>query len=127
MIVRFTVPGKPVPKGRPRFARGRTITPQRTRDYEAHVKITIMHALSLASGWRREGARRVRLIFEFTDACRGDIDNLAKAVLDACNGLLWHDDRQVVDLHVQLVSGFVPRTIIEVEDLGADVAAIGGA
>ncbi len=29
----------------------------------------------------------------------GDIDNLEKAVLDACNGILWLDDRQIVEMH----------------------------
>ena len=29
----------------------------------------------------------------------GDADNLAKAVLDACNGILYKDDRQIVELH----------------------------
>ena len=28
----------------------------------------------------------------------GDVDNLAKGVLDACNGILWADDSQVVKL-----------------------------
>ncbi len=31
---------------------------------------------------------------------RGDIDNVAKCLLDACNGLLWLDDSQIVDLHL---------------------------
>lgn len=30
-----------------------------------------------------------------------DCDNLAKAVQDACNGLLWHDDRQICKLVVE--------------------------
>ena len=29
-----------------------------------------------------------------------DIDNLAKAVLDACNGVLWPDDRWIDDLSI---------------------------
>ena len=29
----------------------------------------------------------------------GDIDNLAKAVLDACNGVIWSDDKLIVELH----------------------------
>lgn len=29
-----------------------------------------------------------------------DVDNYAKAVLDACNGLVWHDDEQVSSLTV---------------------------
>tara|TARA_R100001460_G_scaffold16061_3_gene35306 strand:- start:637 stop:1020 length:384 start_codon:yes stop_codon:yes gene_type:complete len=33
----------------------------------------------------------------------GDVDNLAKGVMDACNKLVWVDDVQVVELHVNKV------------------------
>jgi Holliday junction resolvase RusA-like endonuclease len=36
---------------------------------------------------------------------RPDSDNVGKAVLDAGNGILWHDDAQVVVLHVVKVTG----------------------
>lgn len=29
-----------------------------------------------------------------------DVDNYAKSVLDACTGILWHDDSQVISLYV---------------------------
>ena len=29
----------------------------------------------------------------------GDVDNLAKGVLDACNGIIFADDSQIVELH----------------------------
>lgn len=35
-------------------------------------------------------------------AVRIDLDNALKVVLDAGNGVLWHDDRQIVDLRVRL-------------------------
>eukprot|EP00977_Amphora_coffeiformis_P025577 scaffold20544_cov158-Amphora_coffeaeformis.AAC.4 len=35
-----------------------------------------------------------------TSTTRTDADNLAKFVLDACNGLLYEDDRQIQSLHV---------------------------
>jgi Holliday junction resolvase RusA-like endonuclease len=35
-----------------------------------------------------------------TSVTRTDADNLAKFVLDACNGLLYDDDRQIQSLHV---------------------------
>lgn len=34
---------------------------------------------------------------------RVDVDNLAKFVLDACNGLLYHDDRQIISLNIAKV------------------------
>lgn len=29
-----------------------------------------------------------------------DVDNVVKIVLDALNGFAWHDDAQVIDLHI---------------------------
>ena len=31
---------------------------------------------------------------------RADVDNYAKGVLDSFNGILWDDDKQIVELHV---------------------------
>jgi Holliday junction resolvase RusA-like endonuclease len=42
----------------------------------------------------------------------GDIDNLAKAVLDALTGVVWSDDRQVVSLLAEKFFGEEPRTEI---------------
>lgn len=36
------------------------------------------------------------LVFTFSGPARGDLDNLAGAVLDAGNGLIWVDDRVLV-------------------------------
>jgi Holliday junction resolvase RusA-like endonuclease len=46
-----------------------------------------------------------------------DVDNLAKFVLDSMNGLLFHDDRQVVSLHATKVYGDVPATRVTVQKL----------
>ena len=36
--IRFTIPGNPVPKARPRFANGHAFTPEKTRSYEEMVR-----------------------------------------------------------------------------------------
>ena len=33
-------------------------------------------------------------------AVKPDLDNLVKSVLDALNDVAWHDDAQIVELHV---------------------------
>jgi Holliday junction resolvase len=48
----------------------------------------------------------------------GDLDNYAKTLKDALNGIAWEDDRQVVESHCYKV--YVPsvddqRVVIEIE------------
>ncbi len=98
-VIRVIVPGRPVPKGRPRLGvRGKTAyvyTPPATREYEKLV------------GWVAkcnrckpiDGAVAVTL----TVYTRGkmDVDNIAKSILDGLNGVAYWDDDQVVDLRVR--------------------------
>jgi hypothetical protein len=50
---------------------------------------------------KREAARlKANAPPALTSTTRTDADNLAKFVLDACNGLLYEDDRQIQTLHV---------------------------
>lgn len=46
----------------------------------------------------------------------GDVDNLAKGILDACNGLLWIDDAQVTDLHISKNLADYPYVELSVEE-----------
>lgn len=49
--------------------------------------------------------------------CVADIDNLAKAVMDALNGVLWEDDSQVWGLWTQKLyaaDGERPRVVVRV-------------
>ncbi len=98
-MIKLTIPGRPVPKGRPRLGvRGRkafVYTPPATREYE---KIVGWVAKSL--GCRPvEGPVSVSLrVF-----CRRkmDVDNVAKSILDGLNGIAYEDDDQVVELRVR--------------------------
>lgn len=45
----------------------------------------------------------------------GDADNIAKGILDACKGILWHDDAQVADLHITKNLADMPRVELSVE------------
>jgi len=58
---------------------------------------------SLDAAWRA-APWAVTVVIERRKA-RGDLDNLVKTVLDACQGILWIDDIQVVELHATIRRG----------------------
>lgn len=47
-------------------------------------------------------------------SAKPDVDNIAKFYLDAANGLIWHDDAQVVKVTVKKLYSFQPYTAIKV-------------
>lgn len=105
----FVVEGKPIAKQRPRLTRrGKAYTPQRTKDAEANVAAHY-------DGPHFEGEVGVDICFEKDSirvtiwdsdyvavSMRGDLDNLAKTVLDGLNGVAWVDDKQVKYLCVYM-------------------------
>lgn len=95
----FIVPGKPIPKARPRVMRGGwTFTPQKTKDFEKFVSFHAMAAM--VRNWKKDVSYRVALSF-FGAHPRSDFDNLAKAISDALNGVVWNDDCQVIEATIR--------------------------
>jgi crossover junction endodeoxyribonuclease RusA len=100
--MRFTVPGHPVPAVR-MTQRGKFIKKAAGR-YLAYKNQV---------AWEAKAAKRKAGLKMFTGAVEviatayiygnksGDADNLAKAFLDAMNGIVWIDDRQVTDLTIR--------------------------
>jgi Holliday junction resolvase RusA-like endonuclease len=92
-----TVPGNPVPKGRPRVA-GHAYTPERTRQYETLVRDVV------GLQWHGEPTKlavAVTICFFRENARRADLDNLVKSVLDPIQGIVIEDDSQVWILHAE--------------------------
>lgn len=112
------IPIDPVAKGRPRFTRfGGAYTPTKTKKYETAIAeyytqaskgftfedtpvcVNIVFGMPIpksAPKSRRE-AMQVGVI---RHTKKPDLDNLAKAVLDALNEIAWKDDSQIVRLSV---------------------------
>ena len=95
----FAIPGKPQPKQRARKgANGRWYTPSETQKYErlvgALARVARLH------GWRMDARYAVAISVFAPDKRRRDLDNIAKSILDGCNGVLWADDAQVDALTV---------------------------
>jgi len=120
MIRSIHIPGEPVSKGRPRSTRdGRHYTPKRTADYERRVRFAWLEAHPGQRPWpagvplraqvdaffalpagASKAERTHHAIPRYLGA-REDADNLAKAVMDALNGVAWEDDRQIACLQVR--------------------------
>jgi len=97
MMIQFWVPGNPVPKQSFRYKKSGSYQPKRVKDWQEAVG---WMALSATSGEVLERDVRVELNFKRKDKRKVDLDNLSKAVLDACNGVVWADDRQIVTLYL---------------------------
>jgi Holliday junction resolvase RusA-like endonuclease len=116
--LRFTVPSKPVPKGRPRTFRqhGRTFTntPERTRTYESHARSIAARAVQERGAWFDDCYRLAVHIRAYGARANADLDNIAKSLTDAMNGICFVDDSQIDRLTVERCSGGDPRAEIEV-------------
>lgn len=113
-------PIEPTPKGRPRFTRfGKAYTPKKTQAYERKIaeyfrqnpnaykfEKGIPLAINLVFGMpipKSTPKSRKEAMFEgiIKHTKRPDVDNMAKAVLDALShGIAWEDDSQIVRLTV---------------------------
>ena len=111
--IEFTINGECVPKARPRFSKfGHVYTTPKTRAYENIVKSTaidnrvpcITTALRVElviyksipksfSKLKRKLANEGKIY----PIVKPDIDNYVKSVLDGLNGVLFMDDKQIVD------------------------------
>ncbi len=132
----FHVDLNPVPKGRPRFSKiggfVRSYTPKKTSDYEIQVKAVAQSAMT------REPLETPLAAFLYfrlpipksypkkrVQAClsglerptkKPDLDNLAKSVLDALNGVVYLDDAQLVSLHITKVYASNPGVDVMVRE-----------
>lgn len=99
----ISIPSDPVPKERPRVsAWGPSYTPPRTKAYQKLVGQCAAAVVAAHRDWPTDGWYRVELVFRREHA-RGDLDNVAKSVLDGMNGIVWLDDSRVIELHARRV------------------------
>ena len=137
--VKFTVPGPPKGKARARTVRTKggqafSYTPEGTVLYENLVKVSYrqereesfqdgeplqMHIKAFygipksATKKKRQQMSTGRLL----PTKKPDIDNIAKCILDALNGVAFHDDTQVVRLMMEKVYDERPRVEVEIKEI----------
>ena len=128
-MIEFTVNGPAVPKQRPRISRGRAYTPKRTKDYEGRVlnefrssysgfypafgkDVPVRICISVIQEIPRSWPKKKRAQAESGEIVplsrNGDVDNIAKSILDALNGFAYEDDCQVTTLIITKQYGVNP-------------------
>ena len=135
MRLAFTIPGEPQAKERARVfgfksksdrVNVRGVTPPRTRAYKERAALCATAAVSRA-GWAFAEGEYYSVtitVYRTHFGKSGDIDNYAKAVLDAMNGIVFDDDRYVRKLVAALLQDREnPRVEVVVEKMAGVVAA----
>lgn len=105
-------PSKVIGKQRPKFGNGRTYTPKQTEQAEAEIlkawrgkygdaAAAFDGPVNVAISYQRELSKSNPLYWAGrSDLSVPDLDNVAKLVCDALNGVAWKDDRQIIHLDV---------------------------
>lgn len=105
-MIHINYPIDPVAKSRPRKGRHGFYTPKKTVDFEEAIfNYTRLNyqdhplkgplGVNLQFHKQRPKTKNEKEIWVIT---KPDLDNYIKAVLDAVNGVLWEDDKQIVEM-----------------------------
>lgn len=136
--ISFFVPGKPQGKARPRFTKdGHAYTPRDTVEYQgliaakywealtksgqsltteakaAHIEIEIQAGFPVAASDSKK-TQLQKLSGRIRPKTKPDLDNVAKAVLDALNDFAYCDDSQVIRLTVSKRYSDIPGLLVTV-------------
>lgn len=118
-MITFVVPGPAIGKQRPRVVRrGSAViayTPKKTMDYERRVRaaaadvcrrpldgpirVIISVSIQPPKSWSKAKAES-EIVNSAWAMRKPDLDNVAKAILDAMAGTCFRDDQQVVSLEI---------------------------
>ncbi len=119
--MQLKIPIDIVPQGRPRFYRGIAYDPPKSRQLKKDLALIVkplagspfIGEVKVKLDIYRQAAKFKKGV---TSKRYGDIDNLAKAILDALNGICWQDDSQISELHVTKNLADEPRIEIEITE-----------
>ena len=136
----IVVEHRPTPKQRPSWHKGRAYTPKKTRDYEAllangaqatmymnkkkpfgsgvPLRVTATFIFEPSKSWTKKKKQdaldgAIHPIMGNT----GDVDNLLKSCLDSFNGIVFDDDKAIVEIVSKKKYGEKNQIIVVVEEI----------
>ena len=141
MEIKFTIPGPPKGKQRPRICRvnGRSMayTPKETIEYERLVRasytavskvkfernlpieISILALYSVPKYVSRK-TKELMLNERLFPTKKPDADNIIKVILDALNGLAYQDDAQIYRVYFEKMYAEIPETKVLIKNYEVD-------
>lgn len=133
--ISFTVTGKPHAKARPWATsvngRAHVYTPPGTRTYEAGVRAAAVAALGdhkafdgavhvsitmrLQPPQSTSNSQKLRMLTgAIKPTKRPDLDNVVKAIIDGCNGIVFRDDSDIVSIIATKIYAEAPGVDVRV-------------
>jgi len=136
--MRIIIPGEPLAKSRPRAtirgahaavydSQAKVVQELRSKfsyfcalnkptDFEAYFRLPLFVTLCFHIGCAQSLSepKKNEKLWHFCPCIPKDLDNLCKMTLDIGNGILWKDDRQIVQLYAEKKFSDTPCTEIKV-------------
>lgn len=136
--MKFTIPGEPCGKARPRVVRTgnftRAYTPKETVNYETLVKLEYQRQCGEA--YISEGGIHMNIVARFAipnsaskrkamamadgairPTKKPDCDNIIKIVCDALNGIAYKDDAQIVSVSIEKKYAIMPSVEVTLQEV----------
>lgn len=127
-MISFTIYGDPRPQARPRMTKtGHVYTPKDSSDYRSRARDAALERMqeelvtplmkgpvcvfiqivkqSKTTGWKKSQREWLDNGGLMLHPKKPDADNVLKQICDACNGVVWVDDSQVVFAHAAKTHG----------------------
>ena len=136
--IEFIVPGKAQAKQRPKFNRfsGRAYTPKQTISFENWVKDCYFRSISSIDNKPTDKPLKVSITMyveipqskskkqkekmlsgEIKPIVKPDVDNVAKSILDALNGIIYLDDKQIIELDIEKIYAETSWTEVKIKEI----------
>jgi Holliday junction resolvase RusA-like endonuclease len=130
----FIVPGEPIAQGRARFSMRsgfvRAYDPKKSSQYKSYVariaketypleaidgmvEVEFTYYMPIPKSFTKT-KRNAAISGTIRPAVKPDIDNLAKATMDAITGICFEDDKQIVSCKLDKYYSAEPRTEVKV-------------
>jgi Holliday junction resolvase RusA-like endonuclease len=113
--IQVFVPGKPSGKARPRFGKGTVYADPKSKAREREISMLAKVAMMGRKPFTGPVRVNIHLWMHGNRTDKPDIDNAEKLILDAFNGIVWTDDKNVVEIHTTKHASREPSTVIHVE------------